>query len=117
MDKNRMNNDDIEPIFSQQEHLLDELQSVLNRQLQLARQGDSTNEQFGVLTGKASSLVREIERTGILDRDDLQHRREGLRRRYENLCLIVAAEKANVCRNIGQIHTGRKILQTYRSNI
>ena len=112
-----MNTDNMKPTVSQQEYLLDELQSLLAKQLQLARQGNSTNEQFGVLAGKASSLVKEIERTGILDRAEFQYRRENLRKRYENLCLIVAAEKANVGRDISQIQKGRRILGTYRNNI
>ena len=112
-----MNNDNVELTFDKQVRLLDKLQSVLAKQLQLARQGDSTNERFGVLTGKAGSLVKEIERTGILDLDKLQYRREELRKRYENLCLIVAAQKTNVSRELSRIRRGKKIIETYHSNL
>ncbi len=111
-----MNTDDVEFTFDHQVRLLDELHSVLTNQLQLARQGNSTNKQFGVLTSKASALVKEIERTGILDRNELRYRRETLRKRYENLCLIVAAQKANVCRELSRIRKGKKTISVYRTN-
>lgn len=117
MSKTQINPSVTELTFPQQEHLLDELQNLLSKQLQLARQGDSTNKQFGILMSKASTLVKEIEQTGILDRSEYQYQREKLRKRYENLCLIIAAEKSNVCRDISQIHKGRKILETYHNNI
>jgi hypothetical protein len=112
-----MNNDNVELTFDKELRLLDELQSLLAKQLQLARQGDSTNERFGVLIDKAGSLLEEIEQTGILDSAELQYRREALQKRYENLCLIVATQKNHRSRELNQIRRGRKILGTYRSNI
>ena len=116
MNDSRTNSDDVEFTFDHQVRLVDELKSVLTDQLQLARQGNSTNKQFGVLTSKASALVKEIERTGILDRNELRYRRETLRKRYENLCLIVAAQKANVCRELSRIRKGKKTISVYRTN-
>jgi len=113
---NRISSHDLETASDERMRLLNELHNLLEKLLQLAQQGNSTNEKFGVLTSKASSLVKEIERTGILDRDELQHRREKLRKRYENLCLIIAAEKANACRELSQVRRGKKVVETYRGN-
>jgi hypothetical protein len=117
MSENQIHTDDVESTFDKQAHLLDELQDLLEKLLHMARRGDSTSEQFGVLTSKAGSLMEEIERTGILDLTELQYLREELRKRYENLCLIIATQKANMCRELNQARRCRKILGTYRSNI
>ena len=114
---NRMTADDVDITSVEQVSLLDELQNLLDKQLHLARQGDSTNEQFSALADKAGTLVEEIEQTGILDLAELQYRREALRKRYENLCLIVATQKNHSSSELNQIRRGRKILGTYRSNI
>jgi hypothetical protein len=117
MNEHQGNTDNVEPTFDKQVRLLDELQNMLAMQLHLARQGDSANKQFGDLIGKTGSLMDEIVRTGILDVPELRYRRQELRRQYESLCLIVAAQKTNAARELSRIHRGRKILETYRSNI
>ncbi|OHB79354.1 MAG: hypothetical protein A2Z25_15825 [Planctomycetes bacterium RBG_16_55_9] len=101
----------------EQTRLIGQLQNLLEKQLQLARQGDATSERFGALMGKAGSLLEEMARTGIADLADVQRHREELRRRYESVCLIVAAQKAHVSRELRQIRRGRNILGTYRRNI
>lgn len=112
-----MNADDPEITSNEQVHLLDELQIVLDKQLQLAHRGDSTNEQFEALTDKAGFLVEEIKKTGILDLTELQYCHEELRKRYGKLCLIIATQKASMCRELNRARRCRKILGTYRSNI
>ena len=112
-----MNADGAEITSDEQTYLLDELESLLAKQLQLAHQGDLANEQFGVLAGKAGFLVGEIARTRVLDLAQFQHRRKELCRLYKILCLAVAAQKANACRELTQVHKGRKTIKTYRSNI
>ena len=98
-------------------HLLDELESVLKKQLELAHQGDSASEKFDALTSRADSLVRKIASLGIPDSDELRGRCSCLRRLYGSLCLVVAAEKADVSEELARIRRGRKIIGTYRHTI
>ncbi|MBN2312936.1 MAG: hypothetical protein JXM79_03335 [Sedimentisphaerales bacterium] len=114
---NRKSTNNIETATVEGLRLMYDLQDLLEQLLRLARQGDSTNEQFGSLTNKAGSLVDKVKRIGILDVPELRYRHEQIRKQYEGLCLIVAAQKANTSREINQIKRGRKTLETYRKNM
>ena len=111
-----MNTDDIN--FTLDEHvcLLDELETLLTKQLQLARQGDSTNEQFGILTAKAGSLVGKIAQLGPVGAAEYQYRFERLRQLYKTLALVLAAEKNDVSEKLSRIRKGRKTIGVYRTN-
>ena len=115
--ENRASPHDIETVSVEGLRLLNNLQDLLERLLQLAHQSDSANKQFSTLTDQAGSLVNKITQVGILDVPEYRSRREQVRKQYEDLCLIVAAQKANTSREINQIQRGRKILKTYRRNI
>ncbi len=117
MKVNRESTDDMETASVEGLHLMYELQDLLEQLLRLARQGDSTNEQFGSMTNQAGSLVDKVTRIGILDVPELRYRREQIRKQYEDLCLIVAAQKANTSREINRIQRGKKTIETYRRNI
>jgi len=97
--------------------LLNELHNLLEKLLQLAQEGNSTNEQFGTLADRAGSLVEDIERKGILDLTEFQGRRDALRALYEKLCLIVSAQKATTSGELSRIRRGKKTIETYRNNI
>jgi hypothetical protein len=97
--------------------LLDELEIVLKKQLELARQGDATGEKFDALTSQADRLVEKIAPLGVRDSDELQGRWSRLHGLYGNLCLVVAAEKSDVCEDLARIRRGRKIIGTYRHTV
>jgi len=97
--------------------LLDELEGLLSRQIELAHQGDSAGERFDLLTARAGSLVGEIAQLGPAGPAEYQHRFERLRELYETLSLVLAAEKAGVSDELCRIRRGRKIIGTYRSTI
>lgn len=97
--------------------LLDELESVLKKQLELARQGDSASEKFDALTSQAGRLVEKITSLGVRDSGELQDRWSRLHGLYGNLCLVVAAEKSDVCEDLARIRRGRKIIGTYRQSV
>ena len=97
--------------------LLDELEGLLSRQIELAHQGDSAGEQFNVLTARAGSLVGKITQLGPPGSGEYQHRFERLRELYETLSLVLAAEKADVSEELSRIRKGRKIIGTYRRTI
>ncbi len=112
-----MDIDGPEIIPGEQIRLLDHLENLLKKQLELAHQGDSASEQFNVLATKAGSLVGKMRLFGVVDSGELQYRREKLRKLYENLCLVVAAERADVGDELSRIRRGRKVIGTYRGTV
>jgi hypothetical protein len=99
-------------------NLLDELQVLLEKQVDLARQGNI--REFEVLSKQADTLVGKIAQTGTLDQAEAfcdGGRREQLQRLYEDLCLAIAAQKAGVCENISQVRKGKRTIQAYRGHI
>lgn len=97
--------------------LLDELESVLKKQLELAHQGDAASEKFDAMTSRAGCLVEKIASLGIRDSDELQSRWSRLHELYGDLCLVVAAEKADACEDLARIRRGRRIIGTYRQSM
>lgn len=105
-----MNNDRIS--------LLDELQVLLERQIDLARQGKLG--EFEALSKQADALVGKIVQTGTLDPAEVfcdGVRREQLKRLYEDLCLTITAQKAGVGENISQVRKGKRTIQAYRGHV
>ena len=99
-------------------NLLDELQVLLKKQIDLARQGNI--REFEVLSKQADSLVGKISQTGILDPADPASnkvRREQLQKLYEKLCLAVTAQKADASEKLRQVRKGKRTIQTYLSHI
>ena len=102
---------------NEQIRILDELQGLLDRQVELARQGDSAGEQIERLGRQADCLAENISRGGVLERTEFESRRKRLRKSYENLCLALTAQRADVAEKLGQVRRGRKIVETYRNHI
>ncbi len=98
-----------------QTHLLDDLQSLLEKQIELAQQGNISGVE--VLSKQASSLVVEIAQTGILELREFKKRRERLQKLYEELCLALTAAKAETVEKLSQVRRGKRTIETYRSNI
>ncbi len=105
-------------IGDNQIHLLDELQILLEKQIELARQGNIRD--VGILSERGVWLVEKIARTGILDPADPAFnkvRREQLQKLYEDLCLAITAQKAGVGEELSRVRKGKKTIQTYRRHI
>lgn len=112
-----MSIDSVEIIPGEQMHLLDELQSLLEKQLELIQQGNSPGGQFEALSKQVNSLVKEIAQTEILERPELKNQRKCLKKLYEDLCLAVTAQKTQTAEQLSQLRRAKKIIRTYRSNI
>jgi len=97
--------------------MLDELQGLLEMQLKLAHQGNSAGKQIEVLGRRADLLVEKITQAGILERPEFKNHREKLKKSYEDLHLAITAQKADTAEKISQVRRGRKIVETYRSNL
>lgn len=95
--------------------LLDSLQILLEKQIELAKEGNISGVE--VLSKQADSLTGKIAQTGILELPEFQNRREQLRRLYDTLSLAITARKAETCENLSRVRKGRKTIGTYRSNI
>ncbi len=110
-----MSTDSVEIIPDGQIHLLDELQSLLEKQIELARQ--SNINEIEVLSKQASSLVGKIARSGVLESSEFNNRREQLRKLYDSLCLAITAQRADVGEKLSRVRKGKKTIEAYRSNI
>ncbi len=100
-----------------QTHVLDELQSLLEEQIKLARQGNPASKRIEVLSMQADCLVGKIAQSGILESAEFRNRREHLKKLYDTLCLAITAQKADTSAKLNQIRTGKKTIRIYRSNI
>ena len=94
--------------------LLDDLQSLLEKQIKLVRKGNI--DEVEVLSRQAGSLFMEITQAGILELDEFKERQEQLRKLHKSLCLTIAAQKAGVAEKLSQVRKGRKTLKTYHDN-
>jgi hypothetical protein len=100
-----------------QKNMLNELQNLLEQQILLVHQGNSSGGRFEALSSRTDSLVREIAEMKILERDELKDRRTQLRKSYEKLNLALTAQKDDVTDKLSQIRRGRKTIGTYKDNI
>ncbi len=100
-----------------QTHVLDELQSLLEEQIKLARRGNPASKRIEVLSMQADCLVGKIAQSGILESAEFRNRREHLKKLYDTLCLAITAQKADTFAKLNQVRTGKKTIGIYRSNI
>jgi hypothetical protein len=113
-----MSSNNSEEIGDNRKHLLDKLQNLLEKQVEMARQGNIRDVE--VFSKQAGSLVEEIARTGILAPAGPAlnvGRREKLQKLYDDLCLAITDQKAGVCEALNRVRKGKKTIQTYRSHI
>ena len=91
--------------------LVDDLQGILKRQIELARRGNINGVE--VLTSQANSLVEKIAHSGILEMAAFENRREQLQELYNTLHLTLAAQKADTTDMLSRVRKGRKVLGAY----
>ena len=97
--------------------MLDELQGLLEKQLELAHQGNSASERTEVLGKQADYLVEKITQAGILERAEFESQKKRLKKSYEALHLAISAQKAETSEKLIQVRKGKTIVETYRKNI
>ena len=95
--------------------VLDDLQSLLEKQIELARQGNIRDVE--ALSKQTSSLVVKIRERGILELAEFKNRREQLQKLYEALYLAITAQKAGTFEELKQVRKGKRTIKAYRSNI
>ena len=98
-----------------QMHLLDNLQSLLEKQIKLAQQGNISDVE--ALSRQAGSLVGKIVQTGIFEMAEFENRRKQFQKLYKDLRLAITAQKADSAEKLNRVRRGKKTIKTYRSNI
>ncbi len=98
-----------------QEHLLDGLQSLLQRQVELAHQGNIAGVEM--LSEQSNSLVAAVTQSGIADLPEFKSRREHLKQLYSTLRLALTANRAETAERLSNIRKAQKTVSTYRKNI
>lgn len=95
-------------------HLLDDLQSLLEKQIVMVRRSDFRN--YETLTEQANSIVDKLVRTKAFGQTKFNKQRERLAELYKQLILMVTVQKDNVDKQLRQINEGKKTLRAYHGN-
>ena len=102
---------------NKQMKLLDDLQSLLEKQIELAQQGNAAGSRLETLNEQTDSLIGQIVLTGTLESTEFKKRQGQLQELYKELCLALTAAKADTAEKISQVRKGRKTVGTYRNSI
>lgn len=101
--------------IDKQINFLDELQGLLEKQIEMTRQGSIIDiERLGL---QASSLVEKIAQAGILEQEEFEYRRERLQKLYRELHLALTANKSDTAEKIDRIRKGKKLLAVYSRSL
>ena len=98
----------------EQVHLLENLQSLLEEQIEAARR--SNFRRVETLAGQADSIVEKIVKTKVLEQSRFDSRREHLTKLYKKLELILTAGKNSAGKQLRQVGNVRKTLHVYHNN-
>lgn len=93
--------------------LLDDLQGLLEKQIEMARRGNLRRVE--ALAGQADSIVARIVQTKVLQQPEFDGRREHLTKLYKKLELMLETDKDAVSRQLRGVGSGRKTLHAYRN--
>ncbi len=110
-----MNFNSADAVSAQQTHLLDELQNLLKKQVELTQQGNITAVES--LSEQANSLVEKIAQTGILELAEFKNQREHLAKLYDSLSLAITAQKTETAEKLNRVCKGRRTLHVYHRGI
>lgn len=95
----------------EQKRLLDNLQSLLEKQIELARKSNFHGVEM--LAEQAGTAIEKITKMEPSGQPDSENRREHLLKLYKKLELMLAAEKTSVKRQQNQVDNARKVLSAY----
>ena len=98
----------------EQTHLLDNLQSLLEKQIEMARKGNFRRVE--ALAEQASSIVEKIVKIKPFGHPEFDGWRKHLLKLYKKLELTLAAGKDSVAKQLRQAGNTRKTLKAYRNN-
>ncbi len=96
-------------------HLLDEIKRLLTEQIVLARQDRLGDVE--TVCRKVGALMDKIARAGALEKARFAAEREHLTALYSDLCLILAARKAETGEQLSRTRRGRKAVRGYAATL
>ncbi len=95
--------------------LLDDLQNLLQKQIELARQGNvATVEQ---LSEQGGVLVKKITALGLLEMPCFRRERIRLEKLYHNLNLLLTSGKDEISGRLKQIRKAKMTVKSYHENL
>ena len=97
-----------------QMRLLDNLQNLLEKQIEVARK--SNLRRVEELAEQADSIVEKIAKTRTFDQPELESRRKHIVKLYKKVQLILAAGKDSVGSQLRRVSNVRKTLHAYSNN-
>ena len=100
---------------NEQTQLLDDLQSLLERQVELAQQANIGDVEL--LSEQATCLVEKIAQTGVLESAEFENRRERLQKLYHKLNLVITARRDQTDETLSRVRRGKKTVEAYGNNI
>jgi hypothetical protein len=100
-----------------QANILQGLQNLLEKQIELTRRGGSDSARFEHLNKQADVLVKWIAQSKILRQDRFGGNKEKLARTYDELCLAIKAEQREIAESLGKVRKGRKTISAYKQNL
>ena len=100
---------------NEQTQLLDDLQSLLERQIELAQQANIGDAEL--LSEQATCLVEKIQKSGFLESAEFENRRERLQKLYHKLNLVITARRDQTGETLSRVRRGKKTVETYGNNI
>jgi len=95
-----------------QEKLLDELQGIIKRQIELVRSGDFRDCEL--YAEKAGLLVERLKAAKVPLKNELREQFERTAKLYREAILIISTEKDRLGKQLVHINQGRKTLRAYR---
>ena len=97
-----------------QMHLLDNLQSLLEKQIETARKGNL--RRLEALAKQTDSVVEELGKTKTFDLTEFGGQRKDIVKLYKKLELILETGKDTIDRQLRQAGNVQKTLKAYRNN-
>ena len=106
---------DAENAVAEDRRLLAELESLLQRQIDLAHKGNISGAER--LAQQAALLVDRIVQIGILRLPEFNSRSQQLQKLYEDLRLAVTTQKADTAAKLSHVRKGRRTARAYRTTV
>ena len=95
--------------------LLQNLQALLEKQIELANQGNIRDVES--MTNQVNSVVREVIDSGIFEQPEFQAHREQLQKLFKDLLLVLTTQKVETAKKLNYFRRAKKAIKTYRSRV